>query len=163
MATVQQLQTFLQDKDEPAEPPTLVQAVTKQMSQPQATEMSLQRTSNVEPTEQLKRFMMAQPAWKTEMQRNHASVQPPPSQATLQLLPKTSTLTSPAMPTLTTVEEDDRMAHLQDGHWSPPNGYQSSTSTQRAGDAAWDAQDDGISLEGEVLGQILDLQTDNIR
>ena len=38
-------QTFLQeDQDEPAETPTLVQAVAKQMPQPQATEVSLQRT-----------------------------------------------------------------------------------------------------------------------
>ena len=67
------------------------------------------------------------------------------------------------MPTLTTVEEEDRMAHLEDGHWSPPEGYQSSISTQRAGDAALDAQDDDISLEGEDWDKFWNYQTDNNR
>ena len=34
-------------------------------------------------------------------------------------------------------------ARLEDGHWSPPNGYQSSTSTD-------DALDEESSLEGAV-------------
>ena len=56
------------------------------------------------------------------------------------------------MPTLTPFVEEDaalehHMAHLEDGHWTPPHRRQSSTSTHRAGDAALDALDEEPSLE----------------
>ena len=60
-----------------------------------------------------------------------------PSPATLQLPSKHSASTMPVPPVLLAIEEEERMAHLEDGHWSPPDGYQSSTSNQRADGEDW--------------------------
>ena len=118
--------------------------------------MALQRTWNVEPSEQKqRRFMMAQPAWKTDMQRDQPPVPKP-------RLPVSSL---PGLTPLTPVQEteEERVAHLEDGHWSPPDGHQSSTSTQGAGDAALDALEDDASLEGADWDKFWNFQMDNIQ
>ena len=151
-----QLQSFLQndDEDKPADPPALVQAVAQQMPNAQATEASLQRTWSIEPTEQ-RRYNLAQPAWKTETQRN----QPPMPQPK----PPATPLAGAAPLTPAQETEEERMSHLEDGHWSPREGCQSSTSTQRADDARLDALDQETSLEDADWEKFGNFQVDNIR
>ena len=114
------LQTFLQDdQDMPDEPLSIV-------SPAQATETSLNRTWNLRPAEQARR-MIAQPAWKTQLQRTQPG----------------STLLAPVM------EEDVDSTSVAASMWSPPESYQSSTSTQRQADLARDAQDEADDLVSE--------------
>ena len=82
-------------------------------------------------------MQMAQPAWKTDMQQAQQAQQAPQGMALQALQPM-----QPWQPLATIVEEDGGDATSQPASmWSPPDGYQSSTSTQRAADAARDAQD----------------------
>ena len=65
---VQHVDDFLYyDEDTPDQPPTIVETVLHQLSQPQSTERPLNHSWNVCPDEQTRRFL-AQPAWMTRMQ-----------------------------------------------------------------------------------------------
>ena len=82
---------------------------------------------------------MAQPAWKTRME----SAQ----QASQQLD--------------TVFEEDRDTTNAATNTWPPPDGYQSSTSTQQAGDAAKDAQDD-VELSDSDWVEYWRVQTEDL-
>ena len=102
--TAPTLRNFLpDDQDMPEEPPTMW---------------------NVMPGEQARR-MMAQPAWKTQLQRTQPGLQP-------------------LTPVL--AEDGDTTSHAAN-MWSAPDGYLSSTSTQRDAGAARDAQDSSSFLD----------------
>ena len=138
---MQQLQTFLQEHEgeTPADPPTLVRAIARGMPSDQAMDLSMQRTWHIHQQEKQRRSALAQPAWKAEMQRTQPSLSQP-------RLPVSSNPGAKPLARLHETEEE-RVVHLEDGHWSPPDGYHSSTSTQRADDARLDALDDDTSLE----------------
>ena len=69
------------------------------------------------------------------------------SQTTLQVPPRPPTSSLPPAPPLATVAEEP--LHIsRDGHRPPPKEYRSSTSAQRNADAALDAKDEEVSLEG---------------
>ena len=98
---------------------------------------------------------MAQPAWKTRTESDQPAV-------TLQPRQPVSTLPGSSIFFDTVVEEDgDATSAAAASTWSPPDGYQSSTSTQRNADAARDAQDDA-SLESADWDEFWKFQTDNI-
>ena len=129
-----QLNAFLQndDEDTPDAPPTLVHAVAKRMPQSQATEMTVQRSWNIGPSEKQRRPNVAQPAWKTEQQSSQPAV------------PKARLPVPTLMPTLTPVAEEDAevvVARLEDGPWLAPEARQPSAFTQQAEDAAPDSLD----------------------
>ena len=88
------------------------------------------------------------------MQRNQPSASQP-------RLPVSSIPGDTPLATLHETEKE-RMVHLEDGHWSPPRGYHSSTSTQHSDDARLDALDDDTSLETADWKKWLDFQVDNI-
>ena len=82
---------------------------------------------------------MVQPAWKTRVENAQLALQP-----------------------LETVQEEDGdTASAAASTWSPPDGYQSSTSTQRAADAAKDAQDD-VDLSDADWDEFWRIQTEGI-
>ena len=57
---------------------------------------------------------------------------------------------------------ENHMEHLEDGHWSPPDGYQSSTSTQLAGDPTRDANIDKDLLEDVDLAELWRTDTEDL-
>ena len=121
-AATQHVDNFLyDDEDMPDQPPILVETVLHQLSTPQATGRSLSRLWNVRPDEQTRRAL-AQPPWKTRMQ---SAMRETPTLEVVQE-EEGETTNQPASYWSTPSEH---------GSWSPPDGYQSSTSTQRAGDA----------------------------
>ena len=65
---MQHVDNFLgDDQDMPDQPPTIVETVIQQLFQPQATDISLDRTWHIRPNEHSKRYM-AQPVGKTRME-----------------------------------------------------------------------------------------------
>ena len=119
------LRTFLHLQDDtgmPDQPPTIVQTVSQRWSPAQTAEASLQRTLNVMPQENQRQ--LAQPAWKTPMERAQQS-----SQTLAPIFEAQS------------AQDDADSTSAAPSMWSPPEGYQSSTSTQRNADAARDAQE----------------------
>ena len=83
---------------------------------------------------------MARPAWKTRVENSQPAFQP---METLQ-------------------EEDGDTNSAAASMWSLPDGYQSSTSTQRAGDAARDALDDSDLLSDAHWDECWRIQTERI-
>ena len=105
-------------------PSTLVLAVSKSFTPAQATEASMQRTWFVA-TGEAPRQTLAQPLWKLLLQQQKQQRQQ-------------------HMPTVSETTDDSDFMPLP-SQWSPPDGYQSSTSTQRSADATMNAELD----EGE--------------
>ena len=134
---MQHVDNFLyDDEDMPDQPPTIAETVLHQLSPPQATERSLNRSWSVRPDKQTK-STLAQPAWKTRAQSAMRE-----------------------MPALEVVQEEEGETTSQPasnwspprehGPWPPPDNYQSSTSTQRAGNAARDAAQRDADLLDEA-------------
>ena len=110
---VQQLSDFLhEDADMAQQVPTLVQEVAQQCTPAQFLQSILQRTW-FDPSRQTSRRTMAQPSWTRQLQ-------------------------SPSMPIVVVAQPDEESdTSVAASDWSPPDGYQSLTSTQRNADATW--------------------------